>query len=280
MTTTPEPNPELSPATGGAASTTADHKLRVLFITEDDPLYVKKFFDVFFDEYPTDELEIVGVTVDEAFHEPIWKTAHRMWNFYGPVDFVRLGSRFAGVKAKRDTIARDAAARGLPVVETTSVNSDEYVARVRDIAPDVIVSVAAPEIFKKPLLDSAKLGCINIHSGRLPVYRGMMPNFWQLVEGEQLATVTIHEMVEQLDAGGIYDTLEVPIIQPAEGGDSLHRMIVVTKQEGARKMIDVLRRVRTGNIAPTPLDMSGKKYFSFPKPADVKRLRQMGHRML
>ena len=36
--------------------------MRVLFITEDDPLYVIHFFDVFFDEYPRDEFEVVGIT--------------------------------------------------------------------------------------------------------------------------------------------------------------------------------------------------------------------------
>ena len=45
--------------------------LRVLFVTEDDPLYVIRFFEVFFDEYPRDEFEICAITVDAAFHEPI-----------------------------------------------------------------------------------------------------------------------------------------------------------------------------------------------------------------
>ena len=49
--------------------------LRLLVITEDDPLYVIEFFTVFFDACPRDEMEIVGVTVDQAFHEPLLKTA-------------------------------------------------------------------------------------------------------------------------------------------------------------------------------------------------------------
>jgi len=250
--------------------------LRILFVTEDDPLYVIRFFEVFLDDYPKDEIEIVGITVDQAFHEPIWKTARRMLSFYGPVGFVRQGAAFAHSKVRGTSIEKLANAKGVPSIPTTSVNDAAYVERVRELAPDVIVSVAAPEIFRKEILSAARLGCVNIHSGRLPVYRGMMPTFWQLLEGESHATVTVHEMVEKLDAGGVLGTIEFPLRR----NDSLHRVITGTKREGARLMIDVLRRMREGTANAEPLDMSRKKYFSFPTPADVRAFRSLGHRMI
>ncbi len=253
-----------------------DRKLRLLFVTEDDPLYVIRFFEVFFEEFPRDQIEIVGVSVQEAFHEPIWKTARRMLRFYGPIDFVRLCLRYVGVKLRGDSIARLAAAKGLPLVPCGSVNDPEYIERVRAIGPDVVASVAAPEIFRKGILGVPALGCINIHSGRLPIYRGMMPNFWQLLHGEKHAVVTVHEMVEKLDAGGILGTLEWPL----EARDSLDRVITGTKQDGARLMLDVLLKMKRGEAVATPLDMTDKKYFSFPRPADVKAFRRRGHRML
>lgn len=260
-----------APGAAGAAP------LRVLVVTEDDPLYVVRFFEVFFAECPRDEIDLVGITISEAFHEPIWKTARRMLSFYGPVDFVRLCARYALAKARRHsigTLARDA---GVPVVPTRSVNDGAYVSRVRDeLRPDVIVSVAAPEIFKKGILSAARRGCINIHCGRLPVYRGMMPNFWQLLHGEKAATLTVHEMVEKLDAGGIVRTREFPLRER----DCLDRVITGTKRESARLMIEVLRAYRAGDVISSPLDMTEKKYFSFPKPKDVKEFRRKGHRML
>ena len=42
-------------------------RLRILFVTEDDPLYVIQFFKVFFSEYPRDKLDIIGTTVVDAF---------------------------------------------------------------------------------------------------------------------------------------------------------------------------------------------------------------------
>ncbi len=253
-----------------------DRPLKLLFVTEDDPLYVIRFFEVFFEEYPKDQIEIVGVSVQEAFHEPKHKTAKRILKFYGPIDFCRLLSRYIKVKLRGDSIAKLAQSKGHPLVQCGSVNDPEYIERVKAINPDVIASVAAPEIFKKAIIDSPALGCINIHSGRLPIYRGMMPNFWQLLHGEKTACVTVHEMVEKLDAGGILGTLEWPLHEK----DSLDRVITGTKQDGARLMIDVLIKMKQAQTVAEPLDMSKKQYFSFPQPKDVKQFRKRGHRMI
>lgn len=250
--------------------------LRALVITEDDPLYVIRFFEVFFAELPRDRIELIGITVDAAFHESKISTAKRVLRFYGPLGFLRQLWRFGLAKLGRKSIATLAQKAGVPLVPTTSVNSPEYVAKVREMGPDVVVSVAAPEIFKKDLLASARLGCINIHSGRLPKYRGMMPTFWQMLHGEKTATVTVHEMAAKLDAGAILDTLEYPLKER----DSLDRVITETKREGARLMIRVLLAMREGRTNPTALDMGGAGYFSFPKPSDVAAFRKRGHRML
>ena len=250
--------------------------IRVLFVTEDDPLYVIHFFDVFFKEYPKKSIEVIGITVVDAFHEPIWKTAIRMLRFYGLFDFIRLSLRFVMVKAGGRSIASLARDAGIEVIDTPSVNSAAYIEQVKQLAPDIIASVAAPEVFKKAILQTPLLKCINIHSGRLPIYRGMMPNFWQLLHQEAFATITIHEMAEQLDAGGVIATRNFPLHEK----DALDRVIVGTKQEGARLMIEVLSDFVSVSKNITPLDMRNATYFSFPTPKDVKALRRVGHKML
>jgi methionyl-tRNA formyltransferase len=251
-------------------------KLRLLFVTEDDPLYVVRFFETFFAEYPPDEFEICAITIDNAFHEPLTKTARRLWRVYGPIGFVQLGSKYLGAKLSGRSIGTLARRAGVKEVPTDSVNDPDYVQKVREMEVDVIVSVAAPEIFRKDILESAKMRCINIHSGRLPKYRGMMPSFWQLLHGEKQATVTIHEMAVKLDAGDVLGTVDFDLKER----DRLDRVIVETKRLGARLMIDVLRQIAAGTDRPQPLDMSKKKYFSFPKKADAKAFRRRGHRML
>jgi len=250
--------------------------MRVMFITEDDPLYVIEFFDVFAREYPRDEIEIAGITISRAFNEPRTATARRVLRFYGPLDFGRLSLRVAGAKLRRRSIERLARAHGFPLVPTDSVNDPGYVARVRAAEPDVIVSVAAPEIFKEELLAVAPGGCINIHSGRLPRYRGMMPTFWQMVHREPALTITVHEMAAELDAGAVLGTLEVPI----PPGATLADMMLAGKREGARLMIGVLRDLASGTVRPQPLDMAQASYFSFPQREQAAELRRAGHRLL
>jgi methionyl-tRNA formyltransferase len=252
------------------------HRLRVLFITEDDPLYVIRFFEVFFREYPGDTVEVCGITIDRPFHEPPTKTLRRMLGLYGPVGVARIARRFLWARLRGRSIGRLARRHSIPMHPTTSVNSPEYIERVRQLAPDVIVSVAAPEIFRKDLLRTPRLGCINIHSGRLPVYRGMMPTFWQMLQGESAVTVTVHEMAEKLDAGGVLGTATVPIAPR----DSLDRVITVTKQAGARLMIEVLNQIRLGQVSAVPVDMSVASYYSFPRREHVRQFRQRGHRLL
>ena len=251
-------------------------KLRVFFVTEEDPLYVIRFFDIFFAEYPREEIDISGITIDRPFHEPIWETMRRVRVLYGFWGFFRQGLRFAGTRLRGRSIESIAASAGVPIVTTRSVNQPEFIEQVRTIAPDVIVSVAAPEIFKPELLGIPRLGCINIHSGRLPTYRGMMPTFWQMLRGEPAITISVHRMAEKLDAGDVLATRLFAI----KRSDSLDRVIKGTKCEGARLLIGVLRDLRADRAQSTPLDMKQASYFSFPKPEDVREFRKRGHRML
>lgn len=251
-------------------------RLKVLFVTEEDPLYVIRFFDSFFAEYPHDELEICGITIDRAFREPIGKTFRRMYGFYGPWQVLRLGFRFIGARLRGRSIKALACAAGVPIAPTSSVNAKDYIERIRSMAPDVVVSVAAPEIFRREFLSVPRLGCINIHCGRLPAYRGMMPTFWQMLKGEPAITITIHAMAEKLDAGDILATHTFAIKQH----DSLDRIITGTKRQSATLLLRVLHDIRTGHVQRTPMDMRKAGYFSFPSRKDVREFHKRGHRLL
>lgn len=250
--------------------------LKVIIITQEDPLYVIELFKIFFNEYPRDEIYLIGITIDGAFHESLPRTLRRLVGMYGWYDTLRLGARFLRKRIRGISISSLAARNGVKAMPTESVNDPDYIRRVREQAPDVILSSACPEIFSPALLAVPRLGCINIHSGRLPAYRGMMPTFWQMLRGEQTVTVTVHRMAERLDAGDILATREFPI----EAADCLDRVILGTKREGARLLIRVLRDMRMGAERPVSVDMTGAGYFSFPRPENVREFRRRGHRLL
>jgi methionyl-tRNA formyltransferase len=69
--------------------------------------------------------------------------------------------------------------------------------------PDLIISAAYPQIFKKSLLQIPAIGCINSHPSLLPRCRGAHPVFWAIASGEKRSGVTAHYMTESLDDGDI-----------------------------------------------------------------------------
>ena len=259
--------------------------MRIVVATQEDPFYLPPALDALCRARGSD---IVGIVILPAFNEGLRDTAGRLWEFYGPVDFVRLGIRFAGAKLAdrlngvgpltRPYSARDVARRhGVPVYAPPKINAPEFVRTLaEEIRPDLLVSVAASQVLRRGVLEVPRLGCINLHSAPLPRYQGMMPNFWTMVHGEPHATVTIHYMVEKLDAGDIILQRPVPI-QPE---DSLHDLMVRSKVIGVEALLEAIGQIEQGRVVRRAMDPSQATYFSFPKRADAEKLRRMGRALL
>lgn len=72
------------------------------------------------------------------------------------------------------------------------------------------VSVYFDRLFKKKEIAKFRL-LLNIHNSFLPKYRGMNPINWALENQEESHGVTIHEIIESIDAGRIYAQVKFPI---------------------------------------------------------------------
>ncbi len=261
-------------------------KLNLIFITQDDPFYVRLFFEEYLKNY-RELADVKGVVIATAMGKkgPV-QLARQMYDFYGPVDFFRVGALYASykVKAKIPALAGESfysigqlcAHHGIPVYHTNQVNSPEFLATLRGMDLDLIASVAAPVIFKKELVELPRLGCINIHNGALPRYRGMLPNFWQMYNNERQVGITIHEMNENLDDGRILRQ-EMADILPGETLDSLIRR---TKILGAHVMARAFTSLRDGTVSYRENPASEGSYFSFPNREHVREFKQSGKRLI
>jgi methionyl-tRNA formyltransferase len=259
--------------------------MRIALVTQEDPFYLPPALDGL---CRARGREIVAIIILPAFNERLTETARRLYEFYGPIDFVRLGLRYLGAKIAdranrlqaftRPYSATDVARRhGIPVYQPAKINAPEFVSLFREhIRPDLLVSIAASQIVRQRLLDVPRLGCINLHSAPLPRYQGMMPNFWTMVHGEREATVTVHYMVEKLDAGDIVLQWPVPILPT----DSLHDLMVRSKEVGVQAVLEAIEQIEHGSVRRQPIDPSQATYFTFPKRDDARRLRQMGRALL
>jgi methionyl-tRNA formyltransferase len=260
--------------------------LRTFIITQEDCLYLPQFLHTVLRHR---RKNVVGITILPALMpKQTWlSTLRDHLALYGPTQFVKQSARYAmrrGLAVLGEamplpgfySVASVARHHGLELVEAKSVNSDEYLERLRKLNLDLIISVNASQKFKSGILALPRLGCINVHGALLPRYRGRLPSFWVLANGERETGTTVHFMNEDLDDGPIL-LQEKVAIEPDDTQDSLIRK---TKTVGARLIVEAIDRLEQGSASTMPNDRSQATYFSFPTRADGLRLRQQGRRFL
>jgi methionyl-tRNA formyltransferase len=260
---------------------------RILFITQEDPFYVKIFFDEFLRTYKQLP-EIKGVVITPPMgNKGLFNLARQMYDFYGPTDFLKMALRYAGYKIiaitpsflrsnDRYSLAQLCKYYGIRVIHEDNLNSMHFLDKLRGMSLDLIISVAAPVIFRQDLIQLPRCGCINIHNAKLPKYRGMIPNFWQMYHNENTVGITIHEINPKIDDGRII-LQKVLDINPSETLDSLIRR---TKRMGAHYMIEAINMIKSGNVEFMENDTMQGSYFSFPTREDVKEFKRRGKRII
>jgi len=255
--------------------------VRTVAVTQSDPFFTGRFFETFLPGAREGSVEIVEIVVLPNFNESRRALLRRLAGLYPPQDLIRLGARY--VSANLDTlrglprsVEAVAAANGVPTRPLASINDSAYLATLPARDVDVLLSVAAPQIFRSEALAAAPL-MLNVHNGRLPDYRGMMPTFWALLEGQDHIVVTLHEMADQLDAGPVLAEFEVPVA-PGQSAFDVSRN---AKAVAGREIAGLLSKVGTEQW-PTarPIDIASGRYHGFPSRLDARRLRRAGRRML
>jgi len=79
----------------------------------------------------------------------------------------------------------------------------EFIRRVNDLKPDLIVIAAYGLILPKEILDIPKYRVINVHASLLPKYRGASPIQSAILNGDKETGVTIMLVNEKMDEGDI-----------------------------------------------------------------------------
>ena len=260
--------------------------MRIEFLTQEDSLYTLPFFEELF-RISTD-VDIVHVSCCPIMGErPRSQLARELLWLYGPAGFARLCSRYVASRClsrlRRPRNARRyysiqqlCQSYSVSFESIQNPNSEDFISQILSRGSDMIVSVACPYILKRRLLSTPPMGCINLHHALLPRYRGMMPTFWQLYNGERSVGLTIHYMTEKLDEGGclLQETLD---IDPTETLDELIRR---SKKRAARSLVRVLGQLESG--APVPVTLAGKEgsYFTFPSRQQIREFHCKGLRAI
>ncbi|MFP4427488.1 MAG: glycosyltransferase [Spirochaetaceae bacterium] len=286
------------PRAGDPRSETA---LRIAMVTQEDPFYIPLFFREFFriarirrelasadaetrNRIPSSgrPIEVQGLMIQRPLGNKTSKgLAKRIWRLYGTLGFVRVGFRYVWAKLcgrflRGRSVSGAAKTAGVSLLPMADANGEAFLSFVRENRIDLVVSVSASQIFKGEILSAPTYGCINLHNAPLPHYRGMLPNFWQMYQGEKESVLTIHQMVEDLDKGDILLQRTTPIREEM----SLEQLIRTTKVRSARALWHLLDRFATDTVEVTPLPEEEGSYFSWPTREEAKEFRRRGRRLL
>ncbi len=169
-----------------------------------------------------------------------------------------------GMKLQASPVKQFALDHGIAVAQPHSLRLDgKYPdeaaaarAAIEVAQADVMVVAAYGLILPQWVLDTPRLGCLNIHASLLPRWRGAAPIHRAIEAGDAETGVTIMQMDAGLDTGAML-LVEKLAITPEDSTGSLHDKLAVL---GGRMIVEVLELAACGGLHPLPQPAEGVTY--------------------
>jgi len=155
-----------------------------------------------------------------------------------------------GQRLRQPPVADWALAQGLLIEQPPSVRRPEFLERMRQLAPDLVVVVAFGQIFPPALLQIPVGGCVNLHASLLPRHRGAAPIQAAIAAGDRTTGVTTMMMDEGLDTGPSLLSEEVVIGERETGGELGDRLARL----GGELVVRTIEALENGTLDPHPQD--------------------------
>lgn len=259
--------------------------IKYVFI-QDDPFLLPKVLDKYLREFRD---STVGINVQSVAQgkRSVFETALELRRMYGLRYFLWKFRRYATIKLQAKlwnewlgstrrcySVAAVAKKHGLEVTRAVDVNSEAFRKHLASHGVELIVSISGTQLYKKELREQTPGGIINCHGALLPRYRGLMPSFWTLANGESAGGVSVHFVDGKLDNGPIVVQRSYRI----HADDTLEEVMARSKDLAAEAIIDAVRLIEGGSPPLLPNDASLATSYSLPTREDVLRFRATGHR--
>lgn len=151
-----------------------------------------------------------------------------------------------GKKLKASEVKQLALTHDIPVYQPENFKSDDAKQQLADLNADIMVVVAYGLLLPKAVLETPKLGCINVHGSILPRWRGAAPIQRAIWAGDAETGVTIMQMDEGLDTGDMISIATCPI----EAADTSASLYTKLAELGPTALIDTLATIADGTATP------------------------------
>lgn len=159
----------------------------------------------------------------------------------------------------------------LGAIDLTAPNSPEGLDVLRQADPDVLVSVRYRRILRDDAIAIPRHGVLNLHSGILPDYRGVMASFWAMLNGEPDIGTTLHRIIDSgIDTGPVIGISRIQT-RPT---DSYLANVLRLYADGSEMLASAISDLARGNpVSGEPQAGGGGHYFSVPDAAAIERFR-------
>jgi methionyl-tRNA formyltransferase len=215
----------------------------------------------------------VGKSVDQAtLPKALQALRFIEQTFVNDILFPALGGRQNVPEGKLASFA-ELVKQGVSVQEIASINTEQGIATVQAGAPDLIISIRFGLILQDPVLNIARYGVINLHSGRLPDYRGVMACFRAMQDNQQEMATTVHYIRDaSIDTGDIVSIDTMPIDYQA----SYLANLLALYKGGVASIVAAIGQIHHQGRADSHGQQAGGNYYSFPTEADLQAFTDKG----
>jgi methionyl-tRNA formyltransferase len=167
----------------------------------------------------------------------------------------------------------------IKVLNWDSMNSEIALDFVAHHKIDLIINLRTRCIYKKEILNAPKIGCLNIHHGLLPNYRGTFCDLYALTS-DRPAGFSIHEMVEKVDAGALHAVIPVATKEDIRIKDEFPYLNYLkrTAPLEAKALYDLCLKIKNLGKFPegNPNTSSEKSYTKNPTKKQIKEFLNQG----
>ena len=160
--------------------------------------------------------------------------------------------------------------------ELPAPNSSDGATALRAFEPDLFISLRYRRILKPAAIEIPRRGVLNLHSGLLPQYQGVMATFWAMLHDEEEIGCTLHTIIDgTIDTGPIIGLSRTSV----RTDWSYLANVLELYPAGCRMMIDAIRKISAGETLETSPQTGESHYYSAPQPDDLERFLAMGLRL-
>jgi len=139
---------------------------------------------------------------------------------------------------------------GVPVWQPDRLKDEGFLEAYRALQADLGVVAAYGKILPTIVLDTPRLGMVNVHASLLPRHRGAAPVHRAVIAGDRETGVSIMRVVLALDAGPVYDTV-TRVIGPDETSAQVEHDLAVL---GAGLLLRTIESIADGSAVAVPQD--------------------------